>query len=434
MSETVFAFVFVAALFLLLGGGVWVGIALFGVAAIGMELFTSRPTGGAMVTTVWGGSASWTLTALPMFIWMGEILFRSRLSQDMFRGLAPWMRHLPGRLMHVNVVGCTIFAAMSGSSAATVATIGRISAPELRARGYDERMIVGTLAGAGTLGLLIPPSIILIVYGVAAQASIAQLFMAGVVPGLLLAALFMGYIAVWSLLNPDRVPPADAPESLWAKIAAARHLLPALGLIVVVLGSIYGGIATATEAAAFGVLGALLLSWLQGSLDWATFRDSLMGAVRTNAMIALILAGSTFLTLAVGYTGLPRLLAQRIDAWGLSPTALLLALVVFYVALGFFLDGISTVVLTAAVVLPMIQAAGIDLIWFGVFVVILVETAQITPPVGFNLFVLQGLTERDIGYVARAATPYFLLMLALVGIIIAFPEIVTWLPRRMATG
>jgi tripartite ATP-independent transporter DctM subunit len=384
-----------------------------------------------MAVTIWGSASSWTLTALPLFVWMGEILFRTRLSQDMFRGLAPWMQALPGRLLHVNVAGCTIFAAVSGSSAATCATIGKMSLPELSRRGYPDGISIGSLAGAGTLGLLIPPSIIMIVYGVSAEVSIAQLFIAGVLPGLLLALLFSGYLMVWALLNPDKVPPRDARLSFGAKLRESRHLIPVMLLIAAVLGSIYGGIATATEAAALGVVGALLISAVQGSLNWQTFKDSLLGGTRLYCMIALILSGAAFLTLAMGYIGLPRHLAEWIATLGLSPFGLLLALMVFYILLGCFLDGISMVVLTMGVILPTIQKAGIDPLWFGIFVVLVVEMAQITPPVGFNLFVLQGMTQREIGWIARVTFPFFLLMVAAVGLIYVFPEIVGWLPAQM---
>src|SRR5687768_276349 len=399
MSDLAITALLVASLFLILGSGVWIGLALAGVAWIGMQLFSARPAGDAMAVTIWGSASSWTLTALPLFIWMGEILFRTRLSQDMFRGLAPWMQRLPGRLLHTNVVGCAIFAAVSGSSAATCATIGKMSLPELRRRGYPEAMSIGSLAGAGTLGLLIPPSIIMIVYGVSADVSIAKLFIAGVIPGVLLAALFSAYIALWALRHPGQVPPPDAPMSFMHKLSESRHLIPVVLLIAAVLGSIYAGIATATEAAALGVVGALILSALQGSLNWATFRDSLMGGTRLYCMIALILAGAAFLTLSMGYIGLPRHLAEWIGSLGLSPFALLLALMVFFIVLGCFLDGISMVVLTMGVILPTVQKAGIDLLWFGIFIVLVVEMAQITPPVGFNLFVLQGMTRREIGWI-----------------------------------
>ncbi len=418
-------------LFLLLGSGVWIGLSLLGVAAVAMVFFTTRPAGDAMATTIWGASSSWTLTALPLFIWMGEILFRTRLSEDMFRGLAPWMTRVPGRLLHTNVVGCAIFAAISGSSAATCATIGKMTLPELKSRGYPDGISIGTLAGSGTLGLLIPPSLIMIVYGVAAEVSIAKLFIAGILPGIMLAALFSGYVIVWALLNPGKVPVETNHPSLKEMIYASRNLIPPVMLIVLVLGSIYTGLATATESAALGVAGALVLSLVQGSMSRATFVEALLGATRLSCMIALILAGAQFLNLAMGFTGLPRHLAEWIDGLNLTPHMLIFALTLFFIVLGCFLDGISMVVLTMAVLLPTVQKAGIDELWFGIFIVLVVEMAQITPPVGFNLFVLQGMTGRQITWIARHTIPLFLLMCVAVALVTLFPEIVNFLPDKM---
>ena len=431
MSDVTITTLLIVALFALLGSGVWIGLTLAGVAWIGMQLFSSRPAGDAMAVTVWGSASSWTLTALPLFVWMGEILFRTRLSESMFRGLAPWVSRLPGRLLHTNVIGCTIFAAVSGSSAATCATIGKMTLPELAKRGYPEDITIGSLAGAGTLGLLIPPSIIMIVYGVTADVSIAKLFIAGVFPGLLLAGLFSGYLMVWAMLNRDRVPRPDQVLTLRERVYESRHLIPVVALIGAVLGSIYTGVATATEAAAVGVVGSLILSGVQGSLNWATFRESLLGATRLYCMIALILAGAAFLTLAMGYIGLPRHLAEFVASLGLSPFMLIVALSIFYVILGCFLDGISMVVLTMGVILPTVQAAQIDTLWFGIFIVIVVEMAQITPPVGFNLFVLQGMTGKELPWIARVTMPFFFLMCAMVLLLWFFPGIATWLPTHM---
>jgi C4-dicarboxylate transporter, DctM subunit len=431
MSDIGISILLVVSLFLILGSGVWIGLTLSGVAWIGMQLFSSRPAGDAMATTIWGSSSSWTLTALPLFIWMGEILFRTRISQDMFRGLAPWIQALPGRLLHTNVVGCTIFAAVSGSSAATCATIGKMTLPELKKRGYPDDIVIGTLAGAGTLGLLIPPSIIMIVYGVTAEVSISQLFIAGVIPGLMLACLFSGYIIFWALRNPQLVPPRDPVMSFAQKLKESSSLIPVVFLIIAVLGSIYAGIATATEAAAVGVVGAFVLSATQGSLSWQNFKDSLMGATRLYCMIALILAGASFLTLAMGYIGLPRHLAEWIGSLGLTKFQLLMALMVFYIILGCFLDGISMVVLTMGVILPTVVKAGIDPLWFGIFIVVVVEMAQITPPVGFNLFVLQGMTGRQLPYIAKVTLPMFVLMMVAVLLLYLFPELITWLPQQM---
>jgi C4-dicarboxylate transporter DctM subunit len=425
--------IFLFVLFLLLGSGIWVGLALLGVAFVGMELFTTRPVGDTMITTIWTSSSSWTLTALPLFVWMGEVLYRTRLSEDMFKGLAPWMSRLPGGLIHTNIVGCTIFAAVSGSSAATLTTVGKMSIPELRKRNYPEKMIIGTLTGAATLGLMIPPSLTLIVYGVTINESISKLFMAGIIPGIVLAGMFMGYVALWSVFKKHEVPAPEAPMTFREKLKESKLLIPVILLVMLVIGSMYTGLATATEAAAFGVIGSLTLAAAQGSLTFATFKASLLGATRTSAMIALILMGAAFLSLAMGFTGLPRSLAGWIGSLELSRFELLMALLVFYIIIGMFLDGISSVVLTMAVVEPMIRQAGIDLIWFGIFIVVVVEMAQITPPIGFNLFVMQGMTEHQMNYIARAALPMFAIMVLMVLILIIFPELATWLPDNMRT-
>ena len=431
MQELAPVVIFLFVLFLLLGTGVWVGLALLGVAWVGMELFTIRPAGDAMMTEIWSSASSWSLTALPLFIWMGEILFRTRLSEDMFKGLSPWMAKLPGGLLHTNIVGCTVFAAVSGSSAATLTTVGKMSIPELRRRNYPERLVIGTLAGAATLGLMIPPSLTLIVYGVTINESITRLFIAGIVPGLVLAVLFMGYIAVVARFSRRYTPDVEPPMSLGRRISNSRFLIPVMLLIALVIGSMYLGFATATEAAAFGVLGALALAVAQRSLTLSSFVESLMGAMRTSAMIALILAGASFLSLSMGFTGLPVALARWIGSMGLSKFELLMALLVFYMIIGCFLDGISSVVLTIAVVEPMIRQVEIDIIWFGIFIVVVVEMAQITPPIGFNLFVLQGMTGHQMNFIARAAFPMFLIMVLMVFILIAFPGLATWLPAHM---
>ncbi|MGJ8617482.1 MAG: TRAP transporter large permease [Sulfitobacter sp.] len=434
MTEIYAIILFLFVLFFLLGTGVWVGLALMGVAWVGMELFTTRPVGDAMITTIWASSSSWTLTALPLFIWMGEILYRTRLSEDMFKGLSPWLARLPGGLVHTNIVGCTVFAAVSGSSAATLTTVGKMSIPELRSRNYPEKMIIGTLAGAATLGLMIPPSLALIVYGVTVNESITKLFFAGVMPGLVLASMFMGYLVIYSWTSKDWNPTVEPSMSFGEKLRNSRFLIPVFALITVVIGSMYLGFATATEAAAIGVIGALTLALFQGSLNWLSFRESLMGAMRTSAMIALILAGAAFLKLSMGFTGLPRALAEMIAEMGLTRFQLLMALLVFYIVLGMFLDGISVIVLTIAVVEPLVRDAGIDLIWFGIFVVIVIEMAQITPPIGFNLFVLQGMTNHEMGYITRAALPMFAIMVLMVFLLIWFPEIATWLPENLRKG
>ncbi|MFH1796711.1 MAG: TRAP transporter large permease subunit [Pseudomonadota bacterium] len=411
--------------------GLWVAFSLSAVALVALATKPAIPAAQVLATSFWSASTSWDLTALPMFIWMGEILFRSRLSEDMFAGISPFVRRLPGRLAHVNVLGCAVFAAVSGSSAATTATVGKISLPELKKRGYDDRLAIGSLAGSGTLGLLIPPSIILIVYGAAVEESIARLFVAGIIPGIVLACLFMGYVIVWAMLNREKMPPPEARVPWPGKLRAARGLLPVALLIAGVIGSIYGGLASPTEAAVIGVALSLLLASAQGALSRATFVEGLMAATVTSCMIAFILAGAAVLTTAMGFTGLPRELAAWIGTLGLSPMALLLALTVLFVALGCFLDGISMVVLTTAVIMPLVTQAGFDLVWFGIYLVIVVEMAQITPPVGFNLFVIQGLTGRNLFDIARATLPFFLLMVVMVALLAAFPDLALWLPRTM---
>jgi tripartite ATP-independent transporter DctM subunit len=415
----------------ILASGVWISIGLALVGFLAMVLTTNVPIGTVLATTVWSASASWTLAALPLFIWMGEILFRTKLSEEMFRGLAPWLQWLPGRLLHVNVVGCGIFAAVSGSSAATCATIGKISLPELARRGYNDSMALGSLAGAGTLGLLIPPSIPMVVYAITANVSVLQVFLAGFLPGAMVMALYSGYIIFWSLLNPEKTPPRDPPMPFLTKLRESTKLIPTLLLILGVFLSLILGIATATECAAWGVFGALVLAWWSGTLTWETFSDSLMSATRLTGMIMLILAGAAFTTAAMAYTGIPAALAAWVEAKQLSPTMLIVALTIMYIILGCLIDGISMIVLTAVIVLPMIQKAGFDLVWFGVYLIILVEMAQITPPVGFNLFVLQNMAKKDTFTVARAAFPFFLLLNVAVVLIYIFPQIVMVLPKMV---
>jgi C4-dicarboxylate transporter DctM subunit len=434
MDPVLYSPVLAVVLLLMLGSGLWVAASLLVVALVGMVLFGNAPTDLVMPSTLWGSVSGWTLTALPLFVWMGEILFRTRLAGDLFNGLAPWTARLPGRLVHVNVIGCGIFAAVSGSSAATAATVGQMSLPELKKRGYDEPVSIGSLAASGTLGLLIPPSIIMIVYGVSANVSIARLFLAGIFPGLMMMALFMAYIALWSLWHKDRVPPPEPALPMREKIKRLRLLVPTVLLIALVIGSIYTGVATATEAATLGVVGALLLALVSGSLSWGNFKESLDGAIRTTCMIGFIIAAAGFLSVVMGYAGIPRALAAWIGTLHLSAYGLILALTLLYLVLGCFLDGISMVVLTTAVIMPMVEAAHIDLIWFGIFIVLVVEIAQITPPVGFNLFVVQGLTGHDIVYVARAVLPFFVVLCVGVLLLTIYPDIATWLPRTMFTA
>lgn len=431
MDIILVSLIFMFVLFAFLGSGIWVAVSLLGAAFVVLELFTNVPVGRVMSTSTWGMMSTWTLTAMPLFILMGEILFRSRLSEDMFSGLSPLLSRLPGGLLHVNILACALFAACSGSSAVTAATIGRMSLPELKTLNYPDDKSIATLAGSGTLGFLIPPSIILIVYGATAEQSVARLFIAGIFPGLMLVAMFMGYIIIWALLNPDKMPSTEMKMSLWERIYRTRRLIPVLLLIVGVIGSIYVGVATPTEAAAIGALGAAILSFFSGTLSWKTFFDSLLGAVRTTCMIGFIVAGAAFVTIAMAYTKIPLHLAAMIDALELSPLLLIFVLTIFYIVLGLFLEGLSIMVLSAAIILPMVDQAGFDLIWFGIYLVFVVELALITPPVGFNLFVIQGLTGHSIFYVARVALPFFVLLLIGLTLIVVFPEIVTYLPSQM---
>lgn len=421
-------------LLVFLAGGLWIAIAMILVGLVAVAAFTNTNAGALLATTVFGGSTDWALTALPLFIWMGEVLFRTRLADQMFAGLAPWMRGLPGGLAHTNVLACGIFAAVSGSSTATTATIGRITVSELTKRGYDDRVVLGSLAGSGTLGILIPPSLIMIVYGVAADVPITHLFIAGVLPGMLLMALFSGWIMVDSFWRPERIPAPDAPTTFAQKLRASRELIPVVVLIAGVIGSIYFGIATATEAAAVGLMGSFAIARWTGTLSWQSFLDSVYAAVRTNCMIFFILAGSMFLTGAMGFTGIPRQLASMVGEQGFSPGEILLVLTLLMIVMGCFIDGISVVVLTTSVLMPVIEAAKIDPLWFGIYMIFVVEMGLVTPPVGFNLFVIQGLTKRDLPYIAMAALPYFLMMCVAVALIWTFPQIVSWLPAQMTTS
>lgn len=435
MDLTTISLIITILLVVLLGSGVWIAIALLACGWVGMQFAAgSIPAGAVLATKIWGNAASWELAALPLFIWMGELLFRTKLSEEMFRGLAPWLGRVPGRLLHVNVLGCGIFGSVSGSSAATCATIAKIALPELNKRGYPEHLSLGSLAGAGTLGILIPPSITMVVYAVAAEVSILQIFLAGFLPGLLVMVLYSGYLAVWALLNPSKMPPPEPEMSFREKLRESANLIPCMLLITLVFVVLITGWATATECAAWGVLGSVAIAWWSGSLTAKAFWDSVMGTVRLTGMIMLILAGASFMSTSMGYTGIPAALAQWVDGLKLSPYMLIAALTIMYIILGTALDGISMIVLTTVVVLPMVQKAGFDLVWFGIFLILIVEMAEVSPPVGFNLFVLQTMSGRDSNWVAKASLPFFFLLMAAVAIITVFPEIVMWLPKLVFPG
>jgi len=418
---------------ILLGGGVWIAFALLGTGWIALTGFSSFEVGPILASDFWGASYGWDLTALPMFVWMGEILFRSGLADNMFRALSPWLNRIPGRLLHSNIIGSGLFAAVCGSSAATCATVGKMTLPELERRGYSETLAIGTLASASTLGLLIPPSIMMIVYGVVTEQSISRLFMAGIGPGLLLLALFMIYLVVWSLTAGKNggAGHAEAPMPFFAKVRNSWRLIPLLILIGGILGSIYGGVASPTEAAAVGVVLSMVIARCNGHFDKSIFLESMFAGLRTSCMIAFIIAGASFLSSAMSFTQLPTQLAGAIADMGLSPNVLLVMLTLFLLVLGCFLDGISLILLVTSIVMPLINAAGIDPIWFGIYLVIVVEISQITPPVGFNLFVIQGLTGKNIFTIAKATLPFFLLMLFAIVLMRAFPDIVLYLPQAM---
>ncbi len=413
----------------LLGLSVWVGLALMGVGVLGLDIFKTMAVQKFLGQDVYTSLTSPELAALPLFILMGDILFHTRLAEQLFRGLAPWTTRLPGGLLHVNVLGCTMFAAASGSSAATAATIGKITLPELQRRGYDRDLSTGSLAGAAVLGLLIPPSLVLIVYGVLTKVSVLQLFAAGIVPGLLLAFCFSCYIAIRSLLA-RRLAPAQpgAGTGLWRRLALALNLLPILGLVVLVIGSMYAGIATPSEAAVMGVAGALAIAALQRVLTLQLIARALMSAVRTSAMIGLILAGALFLSKAMAFLAIPAQAAAAIGALDLGPFGLILVLLLFYILLGCFLDGTSMMVMTLPVTFPLVAAAGYDPVWFGIFLVLVAEMGAVTPPVGFNLFVIQDLTGERLSRIGWATMPFFLIMVAFTLFLALFPGVVLWLP------
>ncbi len=423
-------------LFAFLAGGLWIGWTLAVTGTVLLAIFRDIPLDKLLAQYTWNILTTQELLALPLFIIMGEILFRTRLSQTLFRGLSPWAALLPGRLLHVNVIGCTIFAAISGSSAATTQVVGRISLAELLKRGYSKDVAVGSLAGAGTLGFLIPPSNIMIIYGVLGDVSIAKLFTAGFIPGALLAGCFMAWIMIYTTLKPELVPEAERKVRIATAsefLTSIRELGPAVFLILCVLGSMYGGFATPSEAAAVGVLGALIVAGIQRELSLPALKAIAIGSVQTCAMIALIVLGASILGSAAAFLGIPAAVAGFVSSLGLSSFMLIVALIAFYLILGCFLDGFSMIVMTLPIVMPIVKAAGFDPIWFGVFLVLVVEMAQITPPVGFNLFVIQGLTEDGLGYIARVTLPFLSIMVFFTMLLALFPDIALWLPRYLSS-
>lgn len=429
-----------AIMFALLLSGFWIGFSLMASGLGAMLLFdlSLPPTisiwnkiGGLMANSVWNSTNSFTLTALPLFIFMGEILQRTAISARLFNGLVPWLSNVPGRLLHINVVACSLFAAVSGSSAATTATVGQITLDELSKRGYDRRLALGSLAGAGTLGFLIPPSMIMIIYGFLSDTSVGKLFIGGIIPGLTLATVYAVYIVIRAILNPAIMPAERATYSLQERLKATRELAPVLVLITVILGSIYKGLATPTEAAAIGVTGALLIALGFKSLNLTNFKAAVLGAVKTTAYIMFIIMGASFLSQVVGFVGIARALSETIAGMNLSPYLLMLVVGIMYLILGCLLDGISIVVMTLPIVLPIVVNAGFDPLWFGIFLVFMVELSQITPPVGFSIFVIQGISDESIGTILKAIMPFFIIMVLMVILVTVFPELATYLPEKM---
>lgn len=417
-------------LFVLLGTGAWVSLSLMGVGIGSLTLFRSIPVDKLLAQSVWNGLSSSELVALPLFILMAELLYRSRFTNNLFASLEPWVRNLPGGLLHTNVLGCTFFALISGSSAATTSAIGRLTLPELQKRGYSRAMSMGSLAGSGTLGFLIPPSIIMIIYGVLSQTSVLKLFAAGILPGLLLALMFMGYLAIASFFVRDARPREKQDDSgIWGeRLRGVPSLLPFVGLMAAVLGSMYAGLASPSEAAALAVGLTCLVMLIEGSLTWKALKESCIGAARTASMLGLIIGAATFLSVSTGFLGLPQAISGYITDMNLGPVGLITLLLLIYIPLGCFLEGMSLMVMTLPIVIPLVTGAGYDKVWFGVFLIIVIEMAQITPPVGINLFVIQGLTRERMYRIAFAAAPFFLIMVCFVYLIVFFPQIVTYLP------
>ncbi|MCP4116998.1 MAG: TRAP transporter large permease subunit [Desulfobacteraceae bacterium] len=435
MSLVLFGF-----MFLCLFSGLWIGFSLLGTGIFGMLVFDLNlppvisvwdKIGGLLSNSIYNSTNSWSLTALPLFILMGEILYRTAISTKLLNGLLPWLAKVPGRLLHINVFACSLFAAVSGSSAATTATVGKITLDELSKRGYDKNLAIGSLAGAGTLGFLIPPSLIMIIYGILSDTSIGKLFMSGVIPGLMLAGAYSLYIIAVATIKPDVVPKETETFTMAQKLAALKDLLPILGLILAVLGGIYMGITTPTEAAAIGVIGSLVLAFAFKNLTWANFKEALINAVKTNCMICFIILSASFLSQVVGFVGIARALSVYIAGLGLSPYVLILVVGLMYIVLGMMLDGISIVVMTLPIVLPIVVAAGFEPLWFGIFLVFMVELSQITPPVGFSIFVIQGISTEKVSTILRATLPFFIIMVLMVILITMFPEIVFYLPEKM---
>lgn len=437
----ILSIVLMGVMFLFLLSSLWIGASLIITGIVGMLIFkTSLPPsisiwdkiGDLLAGSMYDSLNSWSLAALPMFILMGEILYHSSISTRLLNGLRPWLLNIPGRLLHVNVAACSLFAAVSGSSAATTATVGKITLEELKERGYDKKLALGSLAGSGTLGFLIPPSMIMIIYGVLANVSIGKLFIGGIMPGILLASAYSGYIMIVAFLNKNVVPKVTDKVTWSDRFRALIQLIPIFLLISLVIGSIYGGFATPTEAAALGVVGSIILAIYFKSFSFGIFKEALLNTIKTTAMISFIIAGAGFLGQVVGFLGIARAISEYVTSLELSPYMLIIIIGLMYIILGMILDGISIVVMTLPIVLPIVLGAGFDGLWFGVFLVFMVELSQITPPVGFSLFVIQSISNEKIGYILKATFPFFIIMILIVILVTLFPEIVQFLPRRVS--
>ena len=434
MDPIVAAFIVIAMMFVFLATGAWIFVGLLLTSLVSLFLvadYSVARIGPIVMPMMVKTVTSWELAAVPLFIWMGEIINRSNVSERLFRGLTPWVSGLPGGLVHTNVAGCVLFAAVSGSSVATTATIGKITTRALAERDYDVNLSIGSVAAAGSIGIMIPPSITMIIYGMIAEVSVAKLFAAGMFPGLLLGVLYSGYIAGRCMLRPELAPTPATRPTVAERLRALGDLLPVLFLILVVLGGIYTGLATPSEAAALGVVGALCITVSTGQFTRSTFVDSAMSAVIVTAMLGTAFAAAALLSTTMGFLHVPQTIAAFIAGLDLTPAMLLVVLGVFYIVLGCVLESISLILMTMPISYPLIVQAGFDPVWFGVFLVLVIEMGLITPPIGFNLFVLRSITGHPIGRIAWAAFPFFLLMVAAAVILAVFPAIVLWLPKAL---
>jgi tripartite ATP-independent transporter DctM subunit len=430
VSWEALAAIYFGVMLILLFGGVWIAVSLGAAGIFGIWIVKPALLGG-VESVVWNTVENFVLTAVPLFIFMGTVILNSGISARFYRSLALWLNRVPGGLAQTNILACTVFSALCGSSVATAASVGSIAIPEMQKRGYGVRPMTGTLAAGGTLGILIPPSIPFIIYGSTVGESVGKLFVAGVIPGLLMASIFMVFLACHAKLMPAEFPSLGAAVPWSARLAGLRDLVPVTMLIVVVLGGIYVGAMTPTEAAGVGAAGAVVVAALYGGLTWDVLRQSLLGTLRTNAMVLFIVVGAQIMSFALVTAGIPRAIVGAIEAAHLGPYLVLSLVVVMYLVLGCLVDALSLMLLTLPVVHPVMAAAGFDPIWFGVVLVILLEIGLVTPPVGMNLFVIQGMAKTTLGEVSWGSFPYVILLLAGVIMLTLFPAIALWLPQRM---